>query len=67
MKLSLEQKSIPYLTSQFAQAGKVIFISIRPQRGDLPKPVKKVYAVASVGLEGDHYSSKVKEGNGKSP
>ncbi|KYG81957.1 MOSC domain-containing protein YiiM [Roseivirga ehrenbergii] len=58
MKLSLEQKSIPYLTNQFAQVGKVVFISIRPQRGELPQTVQEVYAIEGIGLEGDHYASK---------
>tara|TARA_R110001592_G_scaffold69459_1_gene213007 strand:+ start:683 stop:1240 length:558 start_codon:yes stop_codon:yes gene_type:complete len=58
MKLSLEQKTIPYLTTQFAQAGKVVFVSIRPERGELPQAVQEVNAIEGVGLEGDHYASK---------
>ncbi|MGW8122411.1 MOSC domain-containing protein [Roseivirga echinicomitans] len=58
MKLSLEEKTIPYLIAQFAQTGKVVFISIRPERGNLPLAVHEVNAVEGVGLEGDHYASK---------
>jgi len=58
MSLSLEQKSIAYLTSQNAQAGEVVWMGVRPARAADLQSVVKVEAVASQGLEGDHYSSK---------
>ena len=61
MSLTLEQKSIGYLTSQYRQPGTLQWIGIRPERaGDL-KALPQVTALAGQGLEGDHYASK----NGK--
>lgn len=54
----MEHKSIGYLTSQFAQEGKVLLVSIRPERRKLPIKTNQVQALASIGLEGDHYASK---------
>ncbi len=51
-------KSIKELTSQFAQAGKVFMVSIRPERKQLPIKINEVQALAEIGLEGDHYASK---------
>lgn len=56
--LFFEKKSIAHLTSQFAQSGKVVFISIRPERREIPKSVQEVNAIEAIGLEGDHYASK---------
>lgn len=54
-------KSIQELTSQFAQAGRVELITIRPERRGTPLMLDEVIAVEQIGLEGDHYASK----NGK--
>lgn len=59
--LPLEQKSIEYLTGQFAQQGSVCMITIRPERGVIPQIVDRVQALEGIGLHGDHYHSK----NGK--
>jgi MOSC domain-containing protein YiiM len=56
--LPIEQKSIEYLTNQFAKVGKVELVTIRPRRGDLPKVLHEIEAVAELGLAGDHYASK---------
>ena len=56
--LPIEQKSIPYLTNQFAQNGTVQLITIRPKRGELPVILHDVEAIADRGLSGDHYASK---------
>ena len=56
--LPIEKKSIKYLTSQFSQSGKVVFISIRPTRGEIPLQLESVRAIENIGLEGDHYASK---------
>ncbi len=61
MSLPIEQKSIPYLTSQFHQSGTVVWIGIRPTRAADLQSLPEVNAIAGKGLEGDHYSSK----NGK--
>lgn len=51
-------KSIKDLTSQFAQDGKVLLVSIRPERKKLPVKINQVQALAEIGLDGDHYASK---------
>lgn len=51
-------KSIKELISQFAQDGKVLLVSIRPERKQLPVRINQVQALAEIGLEGDHYASK---------
>lgn len=56
--LSIEKKSIKYLTSQFTKPGVVDWIGIRTARKLALRSVDKVQAVAKVGLEGDHYASK---------
>ena len=56
--LSTEKKSIEYLTSQFAQPGKVEWIGLRPERKAELASVSSAKAVATIGLEGDHYASK---------
>ena len=61
MSLPIEQKSIPYLTSQFHQSGTVVWIGFRPTRAADLQSLPEVNAIAGKGLEGDHYSSK----NGK--
>lgn len=58
MKLSQDQKSLTYLTSQFAQEGTVEWIGIRPEKRAELKSLDSVEAVAGQGLEGDHYKSK---------
>ncbi|MCE7991552.1 MAG: MOSC domain-containing protein [Roseivirga sp.] len=56
--LSIEKKSIKYLTSQFTKPGVVRWIGVRSDRG-LPLTKKNsVEAKAGIGLEGDHYASK---------
>lgn len=59
--MTLEQKTIPYLTVQFAQAGTVELITTRASRGAIPHEKDAVVAIAGKGLEGDHY----KGSNGK--
>lgn len=59
--LSIEKKSISYLTSQFTKPGVVDWIGIRSERRKPLTSVSSVEAVAGVGLAGDHYASK----NGK--
>ncbi len=56
--LSIEKKSIKYLTSQFTKPGVVNWIGIRPERRRPLKSVDRIQAVAKIGLEGDHYASK---------
>lgn len=51
-------KSIKELTSQFAQEGRVLLVSIRPERKLVPIVINQVLALAEIGLEGDHYASK---------
>jgi hypothetical protein len=48
--LTLEQKSIAYLTGQFSQNGTVQLITIRPKRGQLPVILNGVEAIADRGL-----------------
>ena len=54
---TLEEKSIAYLTSQYAKPGKVCWIGIRPEREADLKEQKSVNAIAKKYLEGDHYKS----------
>ncbi|GAB5525624.1 MAG: MOSC domain-containing protein [Roseivirga sp.] len=56
--LSIEKKSIKYLTSQFTKPGVVDWIGVRSGRGLPLTSVDAVQAIAKVGLEGDHYASK---------
>lgn len=58
MTLSIDKKSIDYLTSQFPGTGRVEWIGIRPERRANLTVKKSVTALATVGLEGDHYRSK---------
>jgi len=51
-------KSIEELTSQFAQSGKVVLITIRAERRSVPVRLEEVVAVEEIGLKGDHYASK---------
>jgi MOSC domain-containing protein YiiM len=45
------------LMQNYAQPGKVVWISIRPQRQAPPQVVEKVSATTDNGLIGDHYSN----------
>lgn len=56
--LSIEKKSIDYLTSQFAQPGVVDWIGVRSERKSPLLTQTSVEAEAGVGLTGDHYASK---------
>ncbi len=56
--LSDDQKTIAYLTSQFANSGKVQAISFRPERREPPQVTQSILAIENEGLEGDHYSKK---------
>jgi MOSC domain-containing protein YiiM len=56
--LSTEKKSIKYLTSQYAKAGKVTWIGLRTERRKPLDSRKSVVAQKDVGLAGDHYASK---------
>lgn len=56
--LSIDKKSIGYLTSQFTKPGVIEWIGIRPERRKPLTSVSTVEAVAGVGLVGDHYASK---------
>ena len=57
-QLPLEKKSIDYLTSRYAQSGKVEWIGLRPERKAALTPVHEAEAIAEIGLAGDHYASK---------
>ncbi|OEK05510.1 molybdenum cofactor sulfurase [Roseivirga misakiensis] len=50
--------TIDQLKSQFLDHARVELITIRPERRAIPEIKESVEAVASVGLEGDHYDSK---------
>lgn len=46
---------IKELLSRFPQGGRVLAISIRPERLAEPVPLKEVWAEKGIGLQGDHY------------
>ncbi len=56
--LSVEKKSIEYLTSRFTKPGIVEWIGVRPERRSALVKVASVHAEAEVGLIGDHYASR---------
>jgi MOSC domain-containing protein YiiM len=45
------------LQQNYAQAGKVIYISVRPKRLEPVKQIDRVMAVKDIGLEGDRYKN----------
>lgn len=57
-----EEKPLEILRSKFAQAGKVDWIGIRPERRKDLQVLSEVEAIAEKGLAGDRYTEKKKTG-----
>ena len=53
----MNESPLKALMDVMPQTGRVEFISVRPARKELPKPVEIVNANPKSGLEGDHFSS----------